>query len=656
MAEEISDGFIHAGGGGVLIDGDTNSTVDLDFIVEALTKIELDLAYFSEKLTNLDLYITNLSLRENNLGASSYSSLENNDSFSAEDHIEEALVIDLSCSYTGSEAEVLGCSLESVHQEILNAGLMISSLKDAGGEFSAVMQAKLQGSETSLNNLQDQVLEIKKQLSLLEGSKTSAAAAYTLVGGEKFDGLKLDVQITKQQKIVLRMLEKSLARELDLEKKLLELKHNEQQQNLKLFHADQVASAVEEASEVAWGRLLEAENATEVYKGIAKEMMSKLQISQFSHKSSLQREEELKSKLKEMDARLKKANDKSEACEDKLSQMCNMIDDLRKDCYMAESRADVLEGKLAKVGVTNTELTEELGFLKSNVDSKEEKISSLQKQVRDLETQLNHAKVASEASQEQQNMLYSAIWDMETLIEDLKSKVSKAETRAEDAEDQCLVLAETNMKLNKEITRLKSRTESLEETVNEAQRAKLERVKDIDRGAKLIADMAMQLAIERERIHKQLSSLARENMILMEELRRTRKTGTSDAKQLHGKEDGKNESALSIDSFANTNSTEASTEEITEPTSTSNEVVERVNDSGGNETKISSVQAVKDATVSPEYEAVAAKEPDGYGYRCLGWNWKYIFFAIIVLTSSALAVHMTFSALGVHLGQGNNEN
>ncbi|GAB2211852.1 hypothetical protein Droror1_Dr00025190 [Drosera rotundifolia] len=44
--------------------------------------------------------------------------------------------------------------------------------------------------------------------------------------------------------------------------------------------------------------MLEAENAAEVFKGIAKEMMSKLQIAQFSLTSSTQLEDELKSKLR----------------------------------------------------------------------------------------------------------------------------------------------------------------------------------------------------------------------------------------------------------------------------------------------------------------------------------------------------------------------
>ncbi|KAL9268190.1 hypothetical protein AKJ16_DCAP24367 [Drosera capensis] len=40
------------------------------------------------------------------------------------------------------------------------------------------------------------------------------------------------------------------------------------------------------------------------------------------------------------------------------------------------------------------------------------------------------------------------------------------------------------MELNKEATDLKSRTESLEEMVNQAQRAIVERVKEIERGAR----------------------------------------------------------------------------------------------------------------------------------------------------------------------------
>jgi hypothetical protein len=48
-------------------------------------------------------------------------------------------------------------------------------------------------------------------------------------------------------------------------------------------------------------------------------------------------------------------------------------------------------------------------------------------------------------------MLYSAIGDMENLIKDLKLKVSKAESRADRAEEKCIILSECNEELKVEL-------------------------------------------------------------------------------------------------------------------------------------------------------------------------------------------------------------
>ena len=99
-------------------------------------------------------------------------------------------------------------------------------------------------------------------------------------------------------------------------------------------------------------------------------------------------------------------------------------------------------------------------------------MSSLEKQLRELEFQLQNSKALSEASQEHQNMLYSAIWDIETLIEDFKSKASKAESRTETVEEQCIVLSTTNSVLNKEVMSLRQRAKSLEASLDLAKEEK----------------------------------------------------------------------------------------------------------------------------------------------------------------------------------------
>lgn len=354
---------------------------------------------------------------------------------------------------------------------------------------------------------------------------------------------------TVEQRRILRMLEKSLERELDLEKKLTLLKQNEDDLKLKLRLTEQVALCMEEGAEVIWGRFLESENAAEVLMGISREMVGRLQIVNFNLNGSLQRENDFTSKinncigqinakditiqnlnscnkqlaaentevtslrdrlklsedkLKESESKLLKANELNEVSEERLKELECIVESQKEDIDIAEHKAESAEEKVAHLTETNLELHEELDFLKSSNESNAKKVSILEKQVRELELQLQYAKTSSEAGQEQQNMLYSAIWDMETLIDELKQKVLKAESKTEHAEEQCLILSEANLELTQEVEFLRSRVEGLETSLNQASVEKLASAKDINIKTSFIMDLVMQLAIERERVQKQV--------------------------------------------------------------------------------------------------------------------------------------------------------
>lgn len=369
---------------------------------------------------------------------------------------------------------------------------------------------------------------------------------------------KSNDQMVEQRRYILRMLEKSLARELDLEKKLAESRKNEDL-TLKLRYTEQVAFYMEEAAEVVWGRFLEADNAAEVLMGISKGIMGRLQVTKFNLNGSMQRENELKSKVQSLIEQLKAKDEKlercnaeniqenlevlplkeniqenpevlalrekvkfleeerkdfelrinamiaeNEECHEHLIEMENFVESLKESIDVAENRAESAEAKVTQLTETNLELTEELNFLKGSASTAEKKVGSLEKQLRELDIQLQNAKASSEASQEQQNMLYTAIWDMEILIEELKSKVSNAEGNKDSAEEQCIVLSETNQELNKELDLLKSRMISLKTSLDQASNTKLSSAREIDTRTKFIMDMVMQLATERKRINKQV--------------------------------------------------------------------------------------------------------------------------------------------------------
>ena len=107
--------------------------------------------------------------------------------------------------------------------------------------------------------------------------------------------LKLKMPAVRQQRHILRVLDKSLERELDLEKKLLEIKQSEEELKLKIRLTEQVGFCMEEAAGAIYGRFLEDENLAEVLMGISKELVGRLQIVQFNLNGSIQREAEAKS-------------------------------------------------------------------------------------------------------------------------------------------------------------------------------------------------------------------------------------------------------------------------------------------------------------------------------------------------------------------------
>ncbi|KAM1520924.1 hypothetical protein COP1_011271 [Malus domestica] len=547
---------------------------ELESSMKVLTKVDLDLAYSSEKLANLHVPLVYLLAQQNDLEA-----MATANNYILADFIEKVLAFNLLSSILDSEVRELDSYMDNLRVDIVDVRQKISSCRHLG-ELYSIMKGKLNDSEESLKQSRQQISEVKMQSERFQ--RTVLAFAHenwkTDIAMDLSENAQLsnknamsNLRMPRQQRHNLWMLEKSLTRELYLEKKLAESRQNEEELKVKLHHTEQVSFRMEEAAEVVWGRFLEAENAAEVLQGISKELLGRLQLVHFNLNGSIQQESELKSKLqasleelrakdtallklhdilaenikkdvelsalrekvmllekqlKESQLQLKNVNATNESSEEKLGEMESLVASLKESIYVAEVKAENAELKVAELTGTNMELTEEMSFLKGSATGTEKKVGSLEKQLREVEIQLQHAKASSEASQEQQNMLYAAIWDMETLIEDLKSKVSKAEIKIESTEEQCIMLSETNAELNAEITVLRDRVEYLELSLDQANNAKLASAEELNSRIKLIMDMAMQLAVERERIQNQMHVLTMEKKLLVEKIWNTKKEAT----------------------------------------------------------------------------------------------------------------------------------
>ncbi|XP_004233399.1 WPP domain-interacting tail-anchored protein 1 [Solanum lycopersicum] len=518
-------------------------------IGEILTRLELDLACISEKLVNLDLFVMHVETRE-----SDFEAFASEKEGTSNDIVEKAIEFDLLSGVLDSEVTELSGLLSSVATEIDNVRKVISSRGYADEAF-ILIEEKLYDSEKSLKQLQDHLLELRAQCTNFHGIMLTSQGDRDWQDGEAADYFnsdalltpktKIKMQTVEQQRHILRMLEKSLARELDLEKKLTESRQVEEELEVRL---QQEAFCMEEEIEDASQRLFEGENAAEVLLGISKSLLGRLQMTHFNLNGTVQKESYLQSKLQEMEEHLKakdnllgksestskELGDKvkslekrledsefqlsnttsarnSQEIESKILEMEDIINTLKEKNSEAERRIDTAETECKILKEANVELDKELNFLKSSSSITSERIIVLEKQLRNSELQLQHAVASAEASQEKQIMLNSTIKDMEDLIEDLKSKVSKAESLMESAEDKCIILSESNSDLNEELTFVRGRLACLESSLRQAEEMKKATARDINFRSKLITDLILQLALERERLEKQIALLIMEN-------------------------------------------------------------------------------------------------------------------------------------------------
>nr|XP_008368479.2 WPP domain-interacting tail-anchored protein 1-like [Malus domestica] len=537
---------------------------ELRHLGEVLTRVELDLACASEKLVNLNVLMMHVATKESEFEAFA-SAKEQTSAY----YLEKALELTLLSGILDSELSELDKLMAILQTEITSAQGILSSYTYLG-ETVVVIEEKLHDSEQSLKQLQDQVYEIRMESLHLQRAfpcfdgeqnwNNNEGVVDLRDGKVSSTNVKIKMQSVEQQRHILRMLEKSLAREMDLEKKLTESKQIEEDLKLRVDASEQEAYCMEEEAADALDRWLQADNASEVLRGISKELLGRLQVLQFNLNGSAQREAELRSKLdcqaevkentlRKLESSNAKLNsflleqtaglkDSLKEAEDKLiiadseaftlrekvgaleeqhsveiSELENVIADLKENIYKAEARAENAEAKSKLLTETNTELNEELGLLKS-AGSALETVDSLERKLREADIRLQHAVASAEASQEKQNMLNSTVTDMENVIENLKQKVLKAENRADSTEDKCIILSESNADLNEEISFLRGRLEFLEASLHQAEEVKIATATDIGIQSKVLTNLLMQLAFERERLHKQISSLTTENKTL----------------------------------------------------------------------------------------------------------------------------------------------
>ncbi|KAG2615600.1 hypothetical protein PVAP13_3NG049200 [Panicum virgatum] len=556
--------------GGALSYGDAMNTGGSN--VEILTRVELDLAFASEKLLNLEMLVMEIARRATDFEPATFE----DESVSSET-AENAFELDILYGILDAEVKELTDLISSLQADIKSIEHKVFE-EESGGK----VKAKLDAATVTLKQMQELIADIRNESAKFEKAIQFFHETEGVGCENGHMSYQTGMQTEDQHRNVLHMLEQSIASELDLEKKLSDSKSVIEDLKLKLHHQEKEIYFLEESAETVSGRTFEAENASDLLLGTSKELANRLNTMEFNLSAQKCREDDLKSKLEqsltklsflenspdkmeqkinkvgadsislqdriqELEKQLSESNsqlqsamesaktsqEEQNALHSELSTLENTIKNLKDDVSRAECRAHNAEIRCMQLTQDNIELNGELSTLKSE---KSDKVNLLEKRLKESNTQLEHANAAVDAIVEQQGMLKSTMSDMEHMIEDLKGKVSKAETRAGSAESKCTLLTDTNLELSEELAFLRGRVESLENLLREANLAKVSTAKDIGIRTKIITDLVRKLALERERLHLQIATLTKKNKILAQKYKERINVSTQVSKKATAKQ------------------------------------------------------------------------------------------------------------------------
>ncbi|XP_074308382.1 WPP domain-interacting tail-anchored protein 1 isoform X2 [Silene latifolia] len=434
------------------------------------------------------------------------------------------------------EAMVLKEKLNSLEEQLKTSELALSNGHGnlqvevkALEEKVAISESRAEKAEADSKLLSITNKELIEEMDLLKHSGVSR---------EKIDLLEeqlreKDIQLQQAMVSIESSQEEKSSEAMVLKEKLNSLEEQLKTSELALLNGSvslnqgnmqHEVKALEEKVVIAESRAEKAEAESKLLSITNKELMEEIDLLKRSA-ISCEKIDALEEQLKEKDCQLQQAMVSIEASQEKQSMYYTSIQDmeiviekLKTNLSSAESRADMAESECILLVEANKELNMELDLVKVN-SIPNEKVVSLENKLQDTDIQLQQAAASVEASQEKQSMLVSSINDMEILIEKMKSKVLKADARADSAEDKCIILSESHAELNEELNFLRGKVERLEATLQQTEEKKLAAAKDINIRTKVITDLVMQLALEREQLQKQISWLTEDNRAWKDKLK-----------------------------------------------------------------------------------------------------------------------------------------
>lgn len=285
-----------------------------------------------------------------------------------------------------------------------------------------------------------------------------------------------------------------LLRIKDLETALQASRQKEQELQKVLLVAQDKISSSEEMEMNLTNRIFEVENLAQVFRGISKDAQEKIDTLEQDLKIASQREIQLGTRLKELEEKL--------SMQDKTIQLATTRGKELEQLLESQANDAEINLQAAKENYARTD---------SEAKRLSEKLNLLVACVKESDYQASQASVSSLAVGVELQVLYGKLSEMKTVLQDLQGKLVAEKSRADTAEAGSVALAKQNSKLNDDLARLQVHMDAIQKRLDEVETEKQSTADLVSSTTKNIITLTEQLANERQRLHKKISNLVKEN-------------------------------------------------------------------------------------------------------------------------------------------------
>lgn len=285
-----------------------------------------------------------------------------------------------------------------------------------------------------------------------------------------------------------------LLRIKDLETVLQASRQKEQELQKVLLVAQDKISSSEEMEMNLTNRIFEVENLAQVFRGISKDAQEKIDTLEQDLKIASQREIQLGTRLKELEEKL--------LMQDKTIQLATTRGKELEQLLESQANDAEINLQAAKENYARTD---------SEAKRLSEKLNLLVACVKESDYEASQASVSSLAVGVELQVLYGKLSEMKTVLQDLQGKLVAEKSRADTAEAGSVALAKQNSKLNDDLARLQVHMDAIQKRLDEVETEKQSTADLVSSTTKNIITLTEQLANERQRLHKKISNLVKEN-------------------------------------------------------------------------------------------------------------------------------------------------